>query len=91
MIRFGDGPISKLWFNSIDRLIESFMVFAGCRSGASLGKDVRCKERKKTKWLHRGILGKGTCKGYREYSGDPIALYVVRARRVKVLLWRGIA
>ncbi len=67
------------------------MVFAGCRSGASLGKDVRCKEGKKIKWLHRGILGKGTCKGYREYSGDPIALYVVRARRVKVLLWRGIA
>jgi hypothetical protein len=29
LIRFGDGPISKLWFNSIDRLIESFVVFAG--------------------------------------------------------------
>ena len=28
MIRFGDGPISKLWFNSIDQLIESFVVFA---------------------------------------------------------------
>ena len=26
---FGDGPISKLWFNSIDRLIKSFVVFAG--------------------------------------------------------------
>ena len=25
----GDGTISKLWFNSIDRLIESFVVFAG--------------------------------------------------------------
>ena len=29
LIRFGDGPISKLWFNSIDRLIESFVAFAG--------------------------------------------------------------
>ena len=29
LIRFGDGPILKLWFNSIDQLIKSFVVFAG--------------------------------------------------------------
>jgi len=28
-IRFGGGPILRLWFNSTDRLIESFVVFAG--------------------------------------------------------------
>jgi hypothetical protein len=28
-IQFGDGPILRLWFNSIDRSIESFVVFAG--------------------------------------------------------------
>src|SRR6266568_3333274 len=28
-IRFADGPILRLWFNSTDRLIESFVVFAG--------------------------------------------------------------
>jgi len=29
----------------------------------------------------RGMLGRGTCRGYREYSGDPIALRVARAHR----------
>src|SRR6266567_4702407 len=28
-IRFGGGPILRLWFNSTDRLIKSFVVFAG--------------------------------------------------------------
>src|SRR6266702_4669121 len=28
-IRFADGPILRLWFNSTGRLIESFVVFAG--------------------------------------------------------------
>ena len=29
LIQFGDGPISKLQLNLIDRLIKSFIVFAG--------------------------------------------------------------
>src|SRR6266550_719320 len=36
----GDGTILKLWFNSIDRSIESFVVFAGWlfkRSSSSSG------------------------------------------------------
>jgi len=47
---------------------------AGCRSGASLGReDVRKEGRvKKTRWLYRGILGRGTCRGYWEYGGDPM-------------------
>jgi len=39
-MRFGNGPISKLWFNSIDRSIKSFVVFAGWlfeRSSSSSG------------------------------------------------------
>ena len=42
-IRFGSGPILRLWFNSTDRLIESFVVFAGwlpelSSSGSSNGR-----------------------------------------------------
>ena len=47
-------------------------------------KDVR--KGKKIRWLQGGILGKGTCRGYREYSGDPIALYCVRTQGGFVLL-----
>ena len=42
-IRFGSGPILRLWFNSTDRLIELFVVFAGwlselSSSGSSNGR-----------------------------------------------------
>jgi hypothetical protein len=105
-IRFGDGLISRLWFDSIDRLNRSCCSLAGrsngCRlvlpssgsgdrrlvlatvvwfwpqsssyrSGASLSrKDIR---KEGQRW-HLGVQGvcKGTCRGCREYSGDPMVL-----------------
>jgi len=50
---------------------------AGCRSGASKGReDVRVE---KIRWLQRGSSAEARV-GYREYSGDPIALCVARMR-----------
>src|SRR6266567_4507642 len=59
-IRFGSGPILRLWFNSTDRLIELFVVFAGWLSElSSSGSSNGCLVLVTVVWFWRRSSGDG--------------------------------